>query len=214
MIKAVIFDLDGVIVSTDELHYQAWKKMAQEEGIDFNREQNERCRGVSRMESLEVVLEKSKQEYTPDQKHKLAEKKNLLYKELLKQLSPADILPGAKETVTELKKRLVRVAIGSSSKNARPILEKIEMLEEFDAIADGNDISKGKPDPEVFLIAARRCNVEPENCLVVEDAEAGVSAALNGNMKVLAVGSAADDPRANLKAETLKQISVDELLAL
>ncbi|WP_046215762.1 beta-phosphoglucomutase [Paenibacillus wulumuqiensis] len=189
-IKAVIFDLDGVIVSTDQYHYQAWKKMSDEEGIKFNETINNRLRGVSRMESLEIILEKAERTYTPEEKQALAERKNTYYRESLNEVKPEDMLPGAKHTIDELKKRGVKIAIGSSSKNTPTILKQIGLADAFDAVADGNDITRSKPDPEVFLLAAERLGVPPEECLVVEDAEAGVQAAIAGGMNVAAVGDA------------------------
>jgi len=189
-IKAVIFDLDGVIVSTDQYHYQAWKKMSDEEGIKFNETINNRLRGVSRMESLEIILEKAERTYTPEEKIVLAERKNTYYRESLSEVKPDDLLPGAKHTIDELKKRGVKIAIGSSSKNTPTILKQIGLADAFDAVADGNDITRSKPDPEVFLLAAERLGVPPEECLVVEDAEAGVQAAIAGGMNVAAVGDA------------------------
>lgn len=212
-IKAVIFDLDGVVVSTDECHYLAWKRLAEEEGIPFTREDNLRQRGVSRMESLEILLEKAPRTYTPEEKRLLAERKNNYYRELLKTITPADILPGARELIAELKKRGVKVAIGSSSKNTPVILQRIGMDQAFDAVADGNDITKSKPDPEVFLKAAQKLGIAPRDCIVVEDAEAGVGAAIAAGMKCLAIGTASHDKRAHLRARDLTEIRIDTLLA-
>jgi beta-phosphoglucomutase len=215
MIKGVIFDLDGVIVSTDEFHYQAWQQMANEEGICFDRHINERLRGVSRMESLEIILERATKKYTEDQKTELATRKNNYYKELLHtKLSPKDILPGVMNVLNGLKQLGVKIAIGSSSKNSPSILKRIGLEIYFDATADGNDIKKSKPDPEVFLLAAQRLGFKPEDCLVVEDAEAGISAALAGNMKALAVGSAISDKRAHYAAKDLSAISIDQILKI
>jgi beta-phosphoglucomutase len=215
MIQGVIFDLDGVIVSTDELHYQGWKHMADTEGIYFDREINERLRGVSRMESLEIILEKANKTYTEKQKEALATLKNDFYKELLAtKLSPADILPGVKDVLSGLKAKGVKIAIGSSSKNTPTILKQIGLDKAFDAISDGNNIVNSKPDPEVFLIAAEKLGLKPEVCLVVEDAEAGITAALAANMKTLAVGSAITDKRADLAAADLSIITVDQMLSL
>ena len=211
-IHAVIFDLDGVIVTTDECHFHAWKRLADSLGIPFDRESNDRLRGISRMESLEIILEKSTRRYSADEKRELAERKNTHYRELLKGLSPTDILPGALDLVKALKKRHVKVAIGSSSKNARLILKALGLEDEFDVIADGNLITRSKPDPQVFRIAAERLGVSPEECLVVEDADAGVEAGLAAGMKVLAVGSAAGHAGATRSAQNLSSISVDDLL--
>jgi beta-phosphoglucomutase len=211
-IKAVIFDLDGVIVSTDEHHFQAWKQLADAEGIPFDRNANDRLRGVSRMESLEIILAKSSRSYSATEKQKLAERKNDIYRKLLRGLSPSDVLPGVTATLQMLRERGLKIAIGSSSKNAVPILRAIGLAEVFDAIADGTQITRSKPDPEVFRLAAQRLGVSSEQCLVVEDAEAGVEAALAAGMSVLAVGSASGHPRATLSAENLAQITPGEFL--
>lgn len=213
-IEAVIFDLDGVIVSTDDLHYQAWQKLADQEGIPFDRTVNERLRGVSRMASLEILLERSSRAYTASQKGSLADRKNERYRQMLEHLTPGDILPGAMEFMRKLRKRAVKLAVASSSRNAGAILKRIGLGDFFDATADGNDISRSKPDPEVFLLAASRLNVQPRHCVVVEDALAGVEAALAGGMKVLAVGYASKDSRANLRAKSLAKVSIKEVLAL
>jgi beta-phosphoglucomutase len=213
-IEAVIFDLDGVIVSTDDFHYLGWKQLADNEGIYFDRERNERCRGVSRMESLEVVLELAEKNYTEEEKQEMATRKNNYYRELLNTLTPGHILPGVLPLLEELKARGIKIAIGSSSRNSPAILEHIGLKGYFDAEADGNHITQSKPDPEVFLLAAERCGVAPENCLVVEDAEAGVSAALNAGMKCLGVGAAASDARAHLRAESLEGIPAEQLLSV
>jgi len=211
-IKAVIFDLDGVIVSTDEHHFQAWKRLADSLGIPFGRESNDRLRGVSRMESLEIMLEKSARRYSLDEKRELAERKNTYYRESLKGLSATDILPGVIDMIRALKDRRVKIAIGSSSKNARTILRAVGLENDFDVIADGNHVTRSKPDPEVFTIAAMRLGISPEECLVVEDAEAGVEAGLAAGMSVLAVGAASGHPRATRFAEDLSCVSADELL--
>jgi len=190
MIKAVIFDLDGVIVSTDDCHYEAWKKLADEEGIYFDRKINDRLRGVSRMASLEIVLERSEKTYTEEEKEELAERKNGYYRDFIKKLTPNDILPGVMDNLAELKKNGIKIAIGSSSKNTPIILKQIGLDGYFDAVSDGNNITKSKPDPEVFLKAAEMLKIPPENCLVVEDADAGIEAGKNGGMKTLAVHGA------------------------
>lgn len=211
-IKAVIFDLDGVIVSTDEFHYLAWKELADKEGIPFSREDNERLRGVSRMESLDILLEKASKSYGDAEKTAMAEEKNAIYRNLLKRLSPDDLLPGVAGVLAGLRARGVKMAIGSSSKNAQPILRAIGLAESFDAVADGTHIKRSKPDPEVFTLAARMVATDPEHCLVVEDAHAGVEAGATAGMRVLAVGSAAGHPSATLSAEDLSKISLDAIL--
>jgi beta-phosphoglucomutase len=211
-IKAVIFDLDGVIVSTDEYHFRGWEKMADEEGIYFDREINERLRGVSRMESLEIILERTSKQYTEKEKIELAERKNCYYRHLLNGLSPKDILPGVTKVIGELKERGVKIAIGSSSKNTPMILDKIRLADCFDAVADGNGIKNSKPDPEVFILAASKLNINPESCLVVEDADAGIEAALAGGMRVLGVGTASMNEKATYKAKNLAEVSLQEVL--
>ena len=205
MIKAVIFDLDGVIVSTDDCHYEAWKKLADEEGIYFDRKINDRLRGVSRMASLEIVLERSEKAYTEEEKTELAERKNNYYKEFIKKLTPNDILAGVMENLEELKKNGIKIAIGSSSKNTPIILKQIGLDTYFDAVSDGNNITKSKPDPEVFLKAAEMLKIPPENCLIVEDADAGIEAGKRVGMKTLSVHGAKG---ADYKAEDMSGISI------
>ncbi|AFC29285.1 beta-phosphoglucomutase [Paenibacillus mucilaginosus 3016] len=210
--KAVIFDLDGVIVSTDEYHYRAWKQLCEEEGIPFSREINERLRGVSRMESLDLILKGEAQVYSPEAKEELAARKNRYYVQLLQLLTPADILPGVTALLQELKDRGVGCAIGSSSKNTPFILEKIGLGGFFDAVADGNQIRRSKPDPEVFLLAAEKLGLRAEQCVVVEDAEAGIEAALAAGMKAAAVSAAAHYPGAHVRGADLREIGVGQLL--
>ena len=191
MIKAIIFDLDGVIVSTDDFHYQAWKLMADKEDIYFNREINNRLRGVSRRESLEIVLEKAIKQYMESEKLALMEFKNREYVKLLDTLSKNAILPGVTELLAYLKNKNYLVAIGSSSKNTKKILRQIELLDCFDAIADGTDIIRSKPAPDVFLAAAKKLNINPKECAVIEDALAGIKAAKSAGMLAIAIHDAA-----------------------
>ncbi len=211
-ILGVIFDLDGVIVSTDNCHYLAWKRMADEEDIPFDRTVNERLRGVSRMESLAIILEKARKEYSEEEKQALAARKNGYYVELIGNLTEKDILPGAMDTLNWLKAKGVKVAIGSSSRNTPIILRQIGLSDAFDAVADGNAIKNSKPDPEVFLLAASLLNLDPANCLVVEDADAGIQGALAGGMRALGVGSAAANPTATFTAESLEKADFDSIL--
>lgn len=211
-IKAVIFDLDGVIVTTDDYHYEAWKRIADEENIYFDRDINERLRGVSRMESLEIILEKSKKKYSEVEKNQLAEKKNECYKIFLDNLSEIDILLGVNKTLNDLKNRNIKVAIGSSSKNTMFILNKIALMNKFDVIVDGTMIKNSKPDPEVFLMAAGKMGINPENCLVVEDADAGVEAALKAGMRVLGVASAKDNKNSTYSAKNLLEFNIINIL--
>ncbi|PFO06325.1 beta-phosphoglucomutase [Bacillus sp. AFS076308] len=211
-ISAVIFDLDGVIVSTDEYHYEAWKQISDQEQIYFDREINERLRGVSRMESLDIILSHSDKTYSETEKHLLAQRKNDIYCELLNNLSPNDILPGVINLLLGLKARDIKIAIGSSSKNTPFILNQIGLTTNFDAIADGNSIKNSKPDPEVFLLAAKMLGVEPEECAVIEDAQAGIDAAKAAGMKAVGIGSAAKCLNADLKLTDLTNIEIDQLL--
>ena len=189
MIRGVIFDLDGVLVSTDEFHYQAWKRLANEEGIPFDDNVNHRLRGVSRMASLEIILEKSPKQYSQEEKIKLAERKNSYYCELLQKLNPDALLPGSLETVQRFTNLGIKTAIGSSSKNAKFIMKRIGLAGKIDVVVDGNDITNSKPHPEVFLLAATRMGLSPSQCLVIEDAEAGVEAARRAGMVVLGIGT-------------------------
>ena len=189
--QGIIFDLDGVICSTDRYHYQAWKKMADGIGVYFDEVINNRLRGVSRMASLEIILERSKEQYTDERKAALAEQKNELYRELLMQMSPADLSDEVKSTLDALRARSLKLAIGSSSKNARLILGRIGLGDYFDAVSDGTNITHSKPHPEVFLKAAEMLGLEPGRCLVVEDARAGVEAAVAGGFVSAGLGEAA-----------------------
>ena len=207
-IEAVIFDLDGVIVTTDDYHYEAWKKIADQENIYFDREINERLRGVSRMESLEIILEKSSKIYNEEEKIELATRKNDYYKNLLENLTKEDILPGILETLNYLENKKIKTAIGSSSKNTMFILNKIGLIDKFDAIVDGTMIKNSKPAPEVFLQAAEKVGIKAEKCLVVEDADAGVEAGKRAGMRVLGVGSAKNNENADYKSENMEEFNI------
>ncbi|MEI6970934.1 MAG: beta-phosphoglucomutase [bacterium] len=212
MIRGVIFDLDGVLVTTDELHFQGWKRLAEEECIPFDRAVNQRQRGIGRMESLDVLLEKSTRTYSQAEKLAMAERKNKYYCDLLQTLTPADTLPGAREMLAAHRKRGIRTCIGSASKNAPVILQRVALTDSVDNVVDGRDVTRSKPDPECFLLCARRIQLTPAECLVVEDAEAGVEAALAAGMAVLGIGDAARLPRAPRVVRDLKAIDADELL--
>lgn len=189
--EGVIFDLDGVICFTDKYHYQAWKAVADEIGVYFDETINNRLRGVSRMDSLEIILERAERAYTPEDKEALAEKKNDLYRRLLGNMSPADLSGEVKRTMDALRAAGIRLAIGSSSKNTKFILERIGLSGYFDAISDGTNIQRSKPDPQVFQMAAEFLGLEPGCCLVVEDAEAGIRAARAGGFDSAGLGEAA-----------------------
>lgn len=192
-IKVIIFDLDGVIVSTDNLHYLAWKKIASQENIFFDETINNRLRGVSRKESLEIILEKSQKIYSELEKEKLMAQKNQYYIESLKKLSPKNLLPNVLSTIQILKQNHYMIAIGSSSKNTLAILQRIELLGVFDCISDGNNISRSKPYPDVFTYVSKQLNVSSEECLVIEDAKAGIMAAKAAKMKAAGIGDAKNE---------------------
>ena len=191
--KAVIFDLDGVICFTDKYHYQAWKALADKLGIYFDEKINNRLRGVSRMASLEIILERADKTYTQEEKEAFAEEKNDNYKELLKNMKESDLSEEVKTTLEELRARGYLLAIGSSSKNTKFILGQLGLGDFFDASADGTYITHAKPDPEVFLKAAEKLGMKPEDCAVVEDAKAGIEAAKAANMTALALDGDARD---------------------
>jgi len=186
--KLVIFDLDGVIVSTDKYHYQAWKSLADEYNFIFSEEINHMLRGVSRAESLKIILDVNGRAIEPEEFAAMLEKKNSIYKRSLADLKEEDILPGVLDLLTDLNKHNIMVAIGSSSKNTPLILKQIGLSESFDIIVDGNCITKSKPDPEVFLKGAEGLGIAPSDCVVYEDAEAGIEAALAAGMYAIGVG--------------------------
>ncbi|MGY6562698.1 MAG: beta-phosphoglucomutase [Luteibaculaceae bacterium] len=189
-IKACIFDLDGVIVDTAHFHYLAWRKTANALGFDLTEAENENLKGVSRKESLDYILNLGGVSISDEEKEKWLVQKNDWYLTYIESMTPGDILPGVLDFLHGLENKGILLAIGSSSKNARPILERVKIKEKFTAIIDGTNIIKGKPNPEVFLKGAEAMNLKPEECLVFEDAIAGVQAALAGNFPVCSVGHA------------------------
>ena len=189
--RGIIFDLDGVIVSTDEQHYLGWQALADRLGIPFSREVNSRFRGVSRMACMNILEELGGKHYTDGEKIAYADWKNEYYRKLLAQMSPADLSQEVRSTLDALRARGLKLAVGSSSKNAKFILQRIGLSDYFDAVSDGTNISRSKPDPEVFLKAAEYLGLAPSDCLVVEDAVSGVEAAHAGGMKAATVGDAA-----------------------
>lgn len=207
MMKALIFDLDGVLVFTDKYHYQAWKEMADRMGIYFDERINNRLRGVSRRESLEIILEKyTGEELSEEEKEKLMKEKNERYRQLLEQMTHADVSEEVRRTLLELKNRGYRLAVGSSSKNTKFILEKTGLTGMFDAISDGTNISCSKPDPEVFTKAAEFLHEKNEVCYVVEDAKAGIQAAKAAGMKAIGIGEAAEDSEADYSINRFSEI--------
>ncbi len=206
-IKALIFDLDGVLVFTDHLHYLAWKEMANDLGVYFDEKINERLRGVSRTASLEIILENYHgKPLEQKEKEELAEKKNAIYKKLLETMRPEDVAKEVRDTLLTLREKGYLLAIGSSSKNAKFILQKVELLDAFDAISDGTNITRSKPDPEVFVKAAEFLGVDPKDCLVVEDAHAGIDAAKSGGMYAAGIGGAATYEKTDISLETFADL--------
>lgn len=193
MLKGIIFDLDGVICFTDRYHYLAWKTIADELGVDFPEEKADRLRGVSRMESLEIVLEGYQgPALSPEEKMALADRKNGIYREFLGTMTPADLSEDVRGTLETLRERGLKLAIGSSSRNTPLILDRIGLGTFFDAVADGNCITRSKPDPQVFLLAAEMLGLSPADCLVVEDAVSGIAAATAGGFRSAGLGPAAE----------------------
>lgn len=206
-IRALIFDLDGVLVFTDHLHYLAWKETADDIGVYFDEKINERLRGVSRMASLDIILENYHgKTLGQKEKEQLAEKKNEIYKKLLETMGPKDVTKEVRDSLQTLKEKGYLLAIGSSSKNAKFILKKVELLDVFDAISDGTNITNSKPNPEVFVKAAEFLGVEPKDCMVVEDAHAGVDAAKAGGMYAAGIGGAATYEKTDISLETFADL--------
>ena len=204
---AIIFDLDGVICFTDHYHYLAWKALADEIGAKFDESNGNRIRGVSRMESLEIVLEGyNGPAFSQEEKVAMATKKNDLYRSYLMTMTTADLSEEVKDTLNALRSKGLKLAIGSSSKNTPLILDRIGLGTFFDAISDGNNISRSKPDPQVFLMAAEMLKLDPKNCLVVEDAEAGIQAAISGGFDSAALGPAALCGKATYNMKSFKDL--------
>src|ERR1700712_4027702 len=213
-IKACIFDLDGVIVDTAVYHYKAWKRLANSLGFDFTEHQNEQLKGVSRVRSLELILGWGGITKTAEEQEALATQKNTWYVDMISHMKPDEILPGAKEFVQLCREAGIKTALGSASKNSMMILEKINMVSMFDAIIDGNKVSKAKPDPEVFLKGAEAVGVSPTECVVFEDAIAGIEAAIAGGMKSVGIGSPDVLGEANLVISGLDKMSLEILVQL
>ena len=191
MIQAVIFNVDGVLVSTDECHYEAWKRLAHEQGIAFSDGVFRAIAGRKRMDGLRVLLKKAERAYSPMELWALSARKNDLFNDMLLKLTQNSILPGAAETVTRLKETGIKTAVGSSSENAGSILRQLKLTSLFDAVVDGQDTENGKPDPEVFLLAARKLRAPTSECLVIENTSAGLESARQAGMKALALGGSA-----------------------
>ncbi len=211
-LQAFILDLDGVITDTAEYHFQAWKRLAEEEGIVFTRADNEQLRGVSRRRSLELLLGERLGGYTEAQMQEMMARKNRYYVKMLEVITPDDFLPGAQELLEEIKRRGFKVAIGSASKNTRTVLARLGILDFFDAISDGHTVTVAKPAPDVFLYAANAMGISPEACAVVEDAQAGVEAALAAQMIAIGVGPEERVGAAHYRYDSTADIDLDEIL--
>lgn len=211
---ACIFDLDGVLVDTAVYHYQAWKQLANTLSFDFTHAQNEQLKGISRMRSLDMILSWGGIEKTAEEKEELANLKNSWYVAMISKMTTDEVLPGSRKLLQDLKVAGAKIALGSASKNSALILERTELAHFFDAIVDGNAVSTSKPDPEVFLKAAELLGAKNTNCIVFEDALAGVQAAIAGEMKVVGVGDAENLPGANVWVKNLSEINVAEISAL
>ena len=212
MIEACIFDLDGVVVDTAKYHFIAWRALARELGFDFTHEDNERLKGVSRMQSLDILLEIGGKQFPEAEKVAMAEKKNTLYVSYIEKMNPEETLPGVEQFLRELRGKGIKTALGSASKNAPLILERIGLAGWFDVIVDGNSISEAKPNPEVFLKGAEKLGVLPERCVVFEDAIAGVEAARNANMYCIGIGEPVNLGLADLVIPGFDGFTVDVLL--
>ncbi len=213
-IKACIFDLDGVIVDTARYHFLAWKRLTDQLKIPFTGEDNERLKGVSRMESLRIILELGNLKIENSMKEKYAALKNRWYVDYISRMTPDEILPGSLEFIEELKKAGIKIAIGSASKNTPLILKRVGIDKLFDAVADGNNVHRAKPDPEVFLTAAAMLGTEPRNCIVFEDAVAGVQSAINAGMICVGVGSAKMLSKAHHVISGLNEINLEKLVKM
>lgn len=210
-IKACIFDLDGVIVDTAVYHYQAWRRLANQLGFDFTEAQNEELKGISRIESLKIILNWGGMDLPEAEMEQLANQKNEWYVAMINEMTPKEILPGAKEFLALVREKGYLTALGSASKNSATILQRIGLIDQFDALVDGNKVSKSKPNPEVFLVGAEELAVAPSECVVFEDAIAGVQAAKAANMKAVGIGSASILTMADVVVSGLHEMTIDKL---
>ncbi len=211
-IQAFILDLDGVLTDTAEYHFRAWKRIADEENIPFTREDNEQLRGVSRRRSLEILLGDHRQHYTESEMQEIMNRKNGYYQEMLRQITEDDFLPGAQALIDNLRERGLKVAIGSASKNTKTVLRQLGILDFFDVIADGYSVERGKPAPDLFLYAAAKMEVDPAECVVVEDAQSGVTAALESGMVAVGIGPEERVGKAHFRYDTTADIKIAEIL--
>lgn len=214
MTKGFLFDLDGVIVDTAKYHFLAWKRLADELNINFTEQDNERLKGVSRMASLDIILEIGNTKLTEEDKLNYATRKNEWYVDYITRMEPDEILPGALEFIKEAKKMNIKIALGSASKNAVTILDRLDIKNYFDALITGNEVSKAKPDPEVFLKGAEALGLNANECIVFEDAKAGIEAAQNGGMKCIGIGSKDVLGDADLVVDGLHAVTVEQAFKL
>lgn len=213
-IRACIFDLDGVVVDTAKYHYLAWKRLANELGFEFHIEDNERLKGISRIESLNILLEIGNLSLDTQEKEILAKQKNEWYLDYINKMKSDEILPGVKEFIGELKGNGIKIGLGSASKNATLILNQLGIIHLFETIADGNRVSKAKPDPEIFLLAANDLMVEPSQSIVFEDAEAGVEAAIRGGFKCVGIGEQKTLNKANIVLPNFKGMTISKFMCM
>ena len=214
MVQAVIFDLDGVIVDTAHYHFIAWQRLAKELGINFTEKENEKLKGVSRMRSLEIILELGGISLSEEKKEELATRKNSWFVDYIEAIKPEEIFPGVRVMLSNLRQQGFKVALASSSKNAETVIRLLQIKDDFDAVVDGTMIVHTKPDPEIFLLAARKLGVDPKHCVVFEDAEAGVEAALAAGMKCVGVGSTEQLGKANRVVKNTADFKIEELTTL
>lgn len=214
MIKACIFDLDGVIVDTAHYHFLAWQRLAKELGVDLTEKDNEKLKGVSRMQSLQIILDMGKIALAKDRRESLADRKNDWFVEYIEAMRPSEIFPGVKELITAMKKIGMKVALASSSKNAPRVIELLGIGKLFDTVVDGSMIIDTKPDPEIFMLTAQRLNIKNADCLVFEDAEAGVEAAIRAGMKCVGVGSPAVLSKANMVVAKTADFKIEMLTSI
>ncbi|MGM0603455.1 MAG: beta-phosphoglucomutase [Bacillota bacterium] len=211
-IKAFIFDLDGVITDTSEYHFESWKKLSEEEGLKFDRKINEKLRGVSRMRSLEIILDGK--ELSDSVKKDFTDRKNEYYQQSLENLDKDNIIDNMETILKSLKDRGFKIAVASSSKNAKKVLKRLKIIDIFDTISDGNSVQNAKPAPDLFLHTAEKLNLKPEECVVVEDAESGIKAALEANMMAVGIGPEDRLNGADIIYSEVSEINIDEILEL
>ncbi|MDT2661712.1 beta-phosphoglucomutase [Enterococcus hulanensis] len=206
-----IFDLDGVLVDTAKYHYLAWKQLADQLNIPFTKEDNEQLKGVSRVKSLEILLSLGSKNYTENERKQFMDQKNETYVRYISHMDESEILPGVVELLNQLKQKKIKIALGSASKNSELILINTKLQDYFDAIVDGNDVSKAKPDPEVFLLGAKKIGIPANQCMVFEDAKAGIEAAKQAGMLAIGVGTQENLPNVDILVKNLEEIELSEL---